>query len=66
MEKGVFYKKGNTFILQEAEYIEDGFYIEIKGNEFILFEIPLGGGEPIEIDTFYDLSYAIDYKNTLT
>jgi len=40
----MFLKDGKITI-QEAEYIEDGFYIEVVGKEITLYEIPYGGGK---------------------
>ena len=52
--------------IQEANYIEDGCYIEIVGKIITLFEIPMGGGTPIKIGEFETLIEAINKSESLT
>lgn len=52
-------------VIQRAKYIEDGWYVEIIGSEITLWEIPYGGGEPIEIDKFLTVAGAIHAANRL-
>ena len=66
MTNGVFYLKDDCIQLQEAAYIEHGCYIEIRGKEIKLFEIPYGGGEPQEVANFETLIEAINHIKTLT
>ncbi len=62
----MFIKEDGKIIIQEAEYIEDGFYIEIDGAEITLFEIPQFGGEVSEIGKFTTIIDAINFSKTLT
>ncbi len=62
----VLFDGNNKVIMQSANYIEHGWYIEIIGNEITLFEIPYGGGEPIKINNYLTISGAISAANRLT
>jgi hypothetical protein len=54
-------------IVQNAPYIDDGWYIEIRdGGLFHLFEIPTHGGEAVEIDAFRTFALAYDAAQKLT
>lgn len=66
MEKYVAIVKNAKIIIQKAEYIEDGFYIEIEGKKITLFEIPMFGGEEKEIGEFATVIEAIEKIKTLT
>ena len=46
--------------MQEHEYIEGGWAIEIDGAYIALHEIPEGGGEPHLINTFDTLTDAVN------
>ena len=46
--------------MQEHEYIESGWVIEIDGAHIALHEIPEGGGEPQLINTFDTLTDAVN------
>lgn len=61
----VIFRK-DKILIQSAEYIEDGCYIEIVENIITLFEIPYGGGEPHKIGEYNTLREAFDVSNTLT
>lgn len=52
--------------IQEAEYIEDGWYIVIAENVITLFEIPLYGGQERLIGTYQTIIEAINVGNSLT
>lgn len=66
MEKYTMFLKDDKITIQEADYIEDGCYIEIAGSEITLYEIPHGGGEPITVCSFNTVIEAIKHINTLT
>lgn len=66
MEKFSCFLKDDKIIIQEADYIEDGCYIEIIGKDISLYEIPYGGGEVMCIGKFESLIEAIDYSKTLS
>lgn len=54
-------------ILQEATYIEDGWYLKIIPSQIQLWEIPQYGGEETLECTFQDLSEAVKYaRNFIT
>lgn len=55
----VLFDGDNSIRIQSANYIEDGWYIEIIGNVISLWEIPYGGGEPIKIGDFSTVASAI-------
>ncbi|MBK7883486.1 MAG: hypothetical protein IPJ81_06605 [Chitinophagaceae bacterium] len=63
---GVVLFDGKKVIIQEANYIEHGWYIEIIHNEITLWEIPYGGGEPIRISDFLTVAGAIHAAGRLT
>jgi len=56
---GVFIIDGKKITFQKYAYIEDGWYVEQIGNNISLWEIPCGGGEPINVGSFIDLISAI-------
>ena len=62
----VLFDNDNKIVIQEANYIEHGWFIEIIGVEITLWEIPYGGGEPIRINSFLTLSGAINVGRNLT
>jgi len=62
----VFFDGNNSVRIQTANYIEDGWYIEIIGNEITLYEIPYGGGEPIKVGDFLTVAGAIHAAGRLT
>ena len=66
MEKYTMFIKDGKITIQEAEYIEDGFYIEVVGKEITLYEIPYGGGEEQKIGNYDTILEAIEYSKTLT
>ena len=45
MKKYIMFEKYDKLIIQKADYIEDGWYIEIVDNIITLYEIPLHGGK---------------------
>jgi len=54
-------------ILQEATYIEDGWYLKIIPSQIQLWEIPQYGGEETLECTFQNLSEAVKYaRNFIT
>jgi hypothetical protein len=63
---GVVLIEGETITIQSAEYIEDGWYIEIVHNEITLYEIPQFGGEPCRVGGYNTLLGAIEAANNLT
>lgn len=62
----VLFDGNNSVRIQSANYIEDGWYIDIIGNEITLWEIPYGGGEPIKIGDFLTVAGAIHAAGRLT
>ena len=62
----VLFDGDNSVRIQSANYIEDGCYIDIIGNEITLWEIPYGGGEPIKIGDFLTVAGAIHAAGGLT
>lgn len=66
MDKYIMRLRDGKITIQRAEYIEDGCYIEIVGNEITLYEIPYGGGEEQKIDNYKTLIEAIDASKELT
>jgi hypothetical protein len=62
----VLFDGNNSVRIQPANYIEDGWYIDIIGNEITLWEIPYGGGEPIKIGDFLTVAGAIHAAGRLT
>lgn len=66
MEQLTLLVKGDKIIIQDAPYIEHGWFIEVIHNEITLYEIPYGGGEPIRIDGFLTLAGAIHAASRLT
>ena len=63
---GVVLFDGDKIIIQESNYIEHGWYIEIIHNEITLWEVPYGGGEPIRINGFLTVAGAIHAASRLT
>ena len=63
---GVVLFDGEKVVIQSANYIEDGWYIEIIHNEITLWEIPYGGGEPIRVSGFLTVAGAIHAAGRLT
>lgn len=63
----VIIQKGDgVLIIQEAAYIEDGYFIVVSGADIIIYEIPPFGGEPIKISKHNTLTSAIESYNYLT
>jgi len=66
MEKYITYVKDNKVTIQQHQYIDDGWYIEIEDGIITLIEIPLGGGEEQIVDHYDTLIEAINAGKTLT
>jgi len=66
MEKLTTYIKGDKIIIQEADYIEDGWYVEINKNVITLYEIPFGGGAESSVGFYDTLLEAINAGKELT
>lgn len=66
MDKCMMFIKDGKITIQEAEYIEDGCYIEIIGKKITLYQIPYGGGKEQKIDNYDTILEAIDFSKTLT
>jgi len=62
----IAYIKENKIIIQKADYIEDGWYIEIEGSIITLFEIPTGGGEESVIGCYDTILEAVNAGKLLT
>ena len=66
MRKLTTYIKENKIIIQRADYIEDGWYIEIVDNIITLYEIPLHGGKESKIGNYKTVIKAINAGYKLT
>jgi len=66
MDKYTMFLKDGKITIQEAEYIEDGFYIEVVGKEITLYEIPYGSGKEQKIANYDTILEAIEYSKLLT
>ena len=64
--KMTVYIKDNLITLQNADYVEDGYFIHIDKDKIELFEIPLYGGTPIPIGKYNTIIEAIAKSETLT
>lgn len=65
-QKLTTYIDGDIVTIQRADYIEDGWYIEVINKEITLWEIPYGGGEPYKIDTYESIQEAVKAGEALT
>ena len=66
MDKYIMMIENDKVTIQSFEYIEDGFFIEIKGSVISLFEIPQFGGEVQTIGNFKTVIEAINAGKALT
>lgn len=66
MRKLTIYIKENKIIIQRADYIEDGWYIEIIDNVITLWEIPLHGGKERKIRNYETVMEAINAGDAIT
>jgi len=66
MDKYTMILKNGILIIQEADYIEDGWYIEVSGKGITLYEIPRYGGQEQKIDDYETILEAIEAGNALT
>lgn len=66
MEKYIMFENSGIITIQEAEYIEDGWRIEIIGNLITLYEIPLHGGQESKIGNYETIIKAINAGKALT
>lgn len=66
MEEYTAYVTGEKITIQEAPYIEDGWYVEIIGATITLWEIPYGGGEAMELNIYPTIGEAIEAAKRLT
>jgi hypothetical protein len=66
MDKYTMFIRHGKITIQEADYIEDGSYIEVIDNKITLYNIPYGGGKEIKIGTYNTILEAIEYSKTLT
>ena len=66
MEKLTTYIKGDKIVIQRADYIEDGWYVEIDKDVITLYEIPLGGGVESSVGFYDTVLEAIDAGKELT
>lgn len=53
-------------IIQEAKYLEYGWFVYIENNIISLKEIPYGGGKEIHVGTFGSICEAINAGKSLT
>lgn len=61
-----YYHENGLLIIQKADYIEDGWYIEIDNFHVRLYEIPLGGGKAELIETYVTFQEAYDKAISMT
>lgn len=66
MEKLILYINGNEIIVQQADYIEHGWRVVIRGRLNYLYEIPYGGGDEIFVSIYDTLLNAIKAGESLT
>jgi len=66
MDKYIMFVKDGKITIQEADYIEDGWYVEVIGGRITLYEIPLHGGKERTIGTYNTILDAINTGNALT
>ena len=60
-----YHEESGIMTIQRAEYIEDGWYVEI-GEKFNVFEIPQYGGDPQHIAEYDNIKDAMDLALSLT
>jgi len=66
MRKLTTYIDGNKIIIQRADYIEDGWFIEIVGKIITLYNIPLYGGIGSKIGNYETVMEAVNAGDKLT
>ena len=66
MKKYTMFVEGDNILIQEADYIEDGWYVKIEEDKITLFEIPLYGGEERKIKEHKSIVNAISHSESLT
>ena len=62
----VYIHDDNKIQLQRADYIEDGWYIDIIGGKFLLYDITQYGGNEEFIEVYDSLISAIEKAESLT
>lgn len=53
-------------IIQEAKYLEHGWFVHIEDEVISLKEIPYGGGKEIHLGTFGSIIEAVNAGKSLT
>ncbi len=54
-----------SITIQKKQYIEDGWFIEVKGAVYKVMEIPQYGGQAQEVGTWSTLFNALKQANSL-
>lgn len=68
MQDGTYYLhiQNGIIVIQQAKYIEHGWFVYIENNVIELKEIPYGGGQEIHVGTFTSIEEAINAGESLT
>lgn len=68
METETYYLhiQNGIIVIQEAKYLEHGWFVYIENNIIELKEIPYGGGQEIRVGTFGSIEEAITAGKALT
>jgi hypothetical protein len=68
METETYYLhiQNGIIVIQEAKYLEHGWFVYIENNIIELKEIPYGGGQEIHVGTFGSIEEAITAGKALT
>lgn len=68
METETYYLhiQNGIIVIQEAKYLEHGWFVYIEKNIIELKEIPYGGGQEIHVGTFCSIEEAITAGKALT
>lgn len=62
---GVVYIRDGKVTVQRADYIDDGWFVEINQDKITLLEIPEFGGNPIIVNRYVTLIDALEAANKL-
>jgi hypothetical protein len=68
METETYYlqMQNEIIVIQEAKYIEHGWFVYVENNIIELKEIPYGGGQAIHVGNFGSIVEAITAGKALT
>jgi hypothetical protein len=54
------YLQDGYWTFQKDKHVENGWWIQIQGKEYVVFEIPEYGGNPHEVGRYKTLDKAFD------